>query len=114
MGTISINVADCAAYKNYDEVLEHIHQKHLADGIVRDTYLQALREREADYPTGILLDGYAVAIHIAIASTPSARRFTSSVYLRKLKLIRQMVTRNCGFAWLLTWLLLNQQINCSC
>lgn len=62
MGAISINVADGAAFKNYDEVLEHIHQKHLADGIVRETYLQALREREADYPTGILLDGYAVAI----------------------------------------------------
>lgn len=62
VGAISINVADGAAFKNYDEVLEHIHQKHLADGIVRETYLQALREREADYPTGILLDGYAVAI----------------------------------------------------
>ncbi len=48
MGAISINVADGAAYKNYDEVLEHIHQKHLADGIVKETYLQALREREAD------------------------------------------------------------------
>ncbi|HCT9752610.1 TPA: PTS galactitol transporter subunit IIA [Klebsiella pneumoniae] len=62
MDAISINVEDGTAYKNYDQVLEHIYEKHLADGIVRDTYLQALREREADCPTGILLDGYAVAI----------------------------------------------------
>jgi PTS system galactitol-specific IIA component len=62
VSAISINVADGAAFKNYDEVLEHIHHKHYADGIVKDTYLKALREREADYPTGILLDGYAVAI----------------------------------------------------
>jgi PTS system galactitol-specific IIA component len=60
VGAISINVADGAAYKNYDEVLEHIHQKHLADGIVRD-YLQALREREADTNWNFT-DGYAVAI----------------------------------------------------
>lgn len=62
MNTISINVADGAAFKNYDEVLEHIHEKHYTNGIVKETYLNALREREADYPTGILLDGYAVAI----------------------------------------------------
>lgn len=62
MNAISINVADGAAFKNYDEVLKHIHEKHLAEGIVRESYLKALREREADYPTGILLDGYAVAI----------------------------------------------------
>lgn len=62
MNAISINVADGAAFKNYDDVLKHIHEKHLAEGIVRESYLKALREREADYPTGILLDGYAVAI----------------------------------------------------
>lgn len=62
MNAISINVADGAAFKNYDEVLKHIHEKHLPEGIVRESYLKALREREADYPTGILLDGYAVAI----------------------------------------------------
>lgn len=62
MNAIAINVADGTAFKNYDEVLKHIHEKHLAEGIVRESYLKALREREADYPTGILLDGYAVAI----------------------------------------------------
>ncbi|XBS71746.1 PTS galactitol transporter subunit IIA [Acerihabitans sp. KWT182] len=62
MSTIAIDVADGAAFKNYDEVLEHIHAKHSAAGIVKETYLHALRKREADYPTGILLDGYSVAI----------------------------------------------------
>lgn len=62
MGKITVNVADGAAYKNYDEVLQHIHAAQTAAGIVKDTYLEALREREADYPTGIQLDGYSVAI----------------------------------------------------
>lgn len=62
MSTTTVNVADGAAFKNYDEVLQHIHTTQTAAGIVKDTYLSALREREADYPTGIQLDGYSVAI----------------------------------------------------
>lgn len=62
MSTSAIYVADGATFKNYDEVLQHIHEKLSAEGIVKGTYLNALREREAEYPTGILLDGYAVAI----------------------------------------------------
>lgn len=62
MSTVVINVADGAAFKNYDEVLQHIHEKLYSEGIVKKTYLAALREREAMYPTGILLDGYSVAI----------------------------------------------------
>lgn len=62
MSTVTINVADGAAFKNYDEVMQHIHNKLSTEGIVKETYLEALREREAMYPTGILLDGYSVAI----------------------------------------------------
>lgn len=62
MSTITVNVADGSAFKNYDEVLQHIHATQTAAGIVKETYLAALREREADYPTGIQLDGYSVAI----------------------------------------------------
>lgn len=83
MGAISINVADGAAFKNYDEVLEHIHQKHLADGIVRETYLQALREREVDYQLEFYLTAMLSPSPIAIASMPSARRFISFVCHRK-------------------------------
>ncbi|HDY8717901.1 TPA: PTS sugar transporter subunit IIA, partial [Klebsiella pneumoniae] len=62
MSTTTVNVADVTTCKNYDEVLQHIHVTQTAAGIVKETYLNALREREADYPTGILLDGYSVAI----------------------------------------------------
>lgn len=62
MSTTTVNVADGAAFKTYDEVLQHIHATQTAAGIVKDTYLSGLREREADYPTGIELDGYSVAI----------------------------------------------------
>jgi len=59
---ITVNVADGANFQNYDEVLQHIHATQTAAGIVKETYLSGLREREADYPTGIQLDGYSVAI----------------------------------------------------
>ncbi len=62
MSTIKINVADGAAFKSYDEVLVDIYQKLSAESIVKESYLNALREREAEYPTGIMLDGYSVAI----------------------------------------------------
>ncbi|HGP1087852.1 TPA: PTS galactitol transporter subunit IIA [Klebsiella pneumoniae] len=62
MSTTTVNVTDVTTCKNYDEVLQHIHVTQTAAGIVKETYLNALREREADYPTGILLDGYSVAI----------------------------------------------------
>lgn len=62
MSTLKVSVADGAAFSNYDEVLQHIHGKLCAEGTVKASYLTALRQREADYPTGILLDGYAVAI----------------------------------------------------
>lgn len=62
MSSLTISVADGAAFNNYDEVLQHIHGKLYAEGTVKESYLAALREREAEYPTGILLDGYAVAI----------------------------------------------------
>jgi len=62
VSTVTIHVADGAAFNNYDQVLQHIHEKLTGEGIVKESYLAALREREALYPTGILLDGYAVAI----------------------------------------------------
>ncbi|AXU98043.1 PTS galactitol transporter subunit IIA (plasmid) [Erwinia persicina] len=62
MDSVLISVTDGAAFKSYDEVLQHIHVRQHAEGTVKDTYLEALREREAMYPTGILLEGYSVAI----------------------------------------------------
>lgn len=80
MSTVTINVADGAAFKNYDSVLQHIHEKLSAEGIVKETYLAALREREAEYPTGILLDGYAVAI----PHCDSQHAISPSIYIIRL------------------------------
>lgn len=80
MSTVAINVADGAAFKNYDEVQQHIYDKLHAEGIVKESYLSALREREAEYPTGILLEGYAVAI--PHCDSPHANR--PSIYIIRL------------------------------
>lgn len=55
-------VASGLAFTTAAEVLQHIGEKMVGEGICRASYPDALREREASYPTGIALDGHAVAI----------------------------------------------------
>lgn len=62
MDKIKISIHDSKEFNTYDEVLVHIYENHLATETVKSSYLNALREREANYPTGIKLDGYSVAI----------------------------------------------------
>jgi PTS system galactitol-specific IIA component len=62
VSTLTINVSDGEAFSTYDEVLQHIYRRHYAEGIVKASWLAAMREREAEYPTGIELEGYAIAI----------------------------------------------------
>ncbi|EXU76737.1 PTS galactitol transporter subunit IIA [Erwinia mallotivora] len=45
-----------------DEALRYIGEKMVKDGICRDSYPAALLAREVAFPTGIALDGHAVAI----------------------------------------------------
>ena len=59
---ISISVADGAGLQNYDAVLEHIYNTHRATNTVKESWLNAMRKREAEYPTGIELEGYSIAI----------------------------------------------------
>ncbi len=59
---ISISVADGAGLQNYDAVLEHIFNTHRTTNTVKESWLSAMREREAEYPTGIELEGYSIAI----------------------------------------------------
>ncbi|VEC04928.1 PTS IIA-like nitrogen-regulatory protein PtsN (plasmid) [Klebsiella pneumoniae] len=99
MSTTTVNVADVTTCKNYDEVLQHIHVTQTAAGIVKETYLNALREREADYPTGILLDGYSVAIHTATVSMLLSQLYILFVCQRLLKLMKLMVMASCGSIW---------------
>lgn len=49
-------------FDNALHALTYISEVLYEKGIVKDTYLNALLEREKIYPTGVLLDGYAVAI----------------------------------------------------
>lgn len=51
-----IHFADCNA------ALEHIGEEMLAKGVVKTSYPQALKQREALFPTGIVLEQHAVAI----------------------------------------------------
>lgn len=55
-------VASGLTFTTAAEVLQHIGEKMVGEGICRASYPAALREREASYPTGIALDGHAVAI----------------------------------------------------
>lgn len=49
-------------FANCEAALEHIGAEMLAKGVVHASYPQALRQREADFPTGIALEHHAVAI----------------------------------------------------
>ncbi|EOB5442409.1 PTS galactitol transporter subunit IIA [Yersinia enterocolitica] len=49
-------------FSDSTEALNHIGAKMVSEGVVKDTYPAALLEREATFPTGIALDGHAVAI----------------------------------------------------
>lgn len=55
-------VSSGLSFNDAGEALKHIGEKMVRDGICRDSYPTALLEREATYPTGIALDGHAVAI----------------------------------------------------
>ncbi|KAB7896334.1 PTS galactitol transporter subunit IIA [Rouxiella sp. S1S-2] len=62
MKAFELNVADGIPFKSYENVFKYLHEKLTMAGIVKESYLEALIAREREYPTGIELDGYAVAI----------------------------------------------------
>ncbi|OCG22754.1 hypothetical protein A9G22_07045 [Gilliamella sp. App2-1] len=53
---------DNLKFNNELETLTYISEQLQQKGIVKESHLQALIEREALFPTGINFDGYAVAI----------------------------------------------------
>ena len=53
---------DKLKFDNQQEVLTYISEHLQQKKIVKKSHLKALIEREALFPTGIALDGYAVAI----------------------------------------------------
>lgn len=49
-------------YKNYEDLLSQVMETLVSKKFVEQGFQQALIEREKDFPTGLQLDGYAVAI----------------------------------------------------
>ncbi|WP_159566214.1 PTS galactitol transporter subunit IIA [Budvicia diplopodorum] len=49
-------------FADYQSALHHISETLVSAGVVKQSYLSALLEREAMYPTGIELEQHAVAI----------------------------------------------------
>ena len=50
------------SFVDRSEVLTHIGNEMLAKDVVHDTWPQALIAREAEFPTGIMLEQHAIAI----------------------------------------------------
>lgn len=48
--------------KDAQDVFEQMGGAFIKQGYAKDTYIQGLIEREADYPTGLDIDGFGVAI----------------------------------------------------
>ncbi|MDA8477775.1 PTS galactitol transporter subunit IIA [Citrobacter sp. Awk 4] len=49
-------------FNSCQHALAHIGEEMMANGVVHESYPQALIEREATFPTGIALENHAVAI----------------------------------------------------
>ena len=49
--------------ENSEEVFEKLGGLFIAEGYCRDTYVDALKEREKDFPTGINMGTIGIAIH---------------------------------------------------
>ncbi len=62
MHNFRLIVAADAVFHSADEALRHIGERMVSEGVCRTSYPAALLAREASYPTGIALDGHAVAI----------------------------------------------------
>lgn len=48
--------------ETYDDVMKNVGSQFIKEGYCKDSYVDALIEREREYPTGLDVDGYGVAI----------------------------------------------------
>ena len=48
--------------KTYEDVMRAVGQKVTAEGFAKESYVDALISREKDFPTGLDIDGFGVAI----------------------------------------------------
>ncbi|HBO37284.1 MAG TPA: PTS galactitol transporter subunit IIA [Pasteurellaceae bacterium] len=49
-------------FNDYGEVFRHLADRLIAEGFVKESYLEAIFKREKDFPTGIALEHHAIAI----------------------------------------------------
>lgn len=68
------------SFANRREALTHIGNEMVAQGVVHDSWPQALIAREAKFPTGIMLEQHA----IAIPHCEAIHAKTSAIYLLRL------------------------------
>ncbi|EFN6913443.1 PTS galactitol transporter subunit IIA [Escherichia coli O10] len=68
------------SFANRREALTHIGNEMVAQGVVHDSWPQALIGREAEFPTGIMLEQHA----IAIPHCEAIHAKTSAIYLLRL------------------------------
>ena len=58
---------------NSDEVFEQVGGAFTKAGYTKDSYVEALKERESEFPTGLDVDGFGVAIpHTSVAHVNKA------------------------------------------
>lgn len=62
MNKCQLFIEDDLRFNNEQKALTYISEQLQQKGIVKKSHLEALIEREKTFPTGIALDGYAVAI----------------------------------------------------
>lgn len=48
--------------ETYEDVMQAVGQKVTAEGFAKESYVDALINREKDFPTGLDIDGFGVAI----------------------------------------------------
>jgi len=62
MHSCQIFVKTGITFNGAEQALTHIGQAMLQAGVVKNSYPQALLRREAEFPTGIMLENHAIAI----------------------------------------------------
>ena len=48
--------------KTTDDVFEQLGSKFIQEGFCKDNYVEELKKREKDYPTGLAINGFGIAI----------------------------------------------------
>ena len=59
---------------NNSDVMQKMGETFIKEGVCKDTYIKALIEREEEYPTGLNIDGFGVAIpHTSVEHVNEAK-----------------------------------------